>query len=500
MKGIKRMVSAVLAAALLVCCLSVSAAAKTTEEDVSQYPVIYMTGSWGSLYVNEGTPEAKTIFSSETSVPKAIEENKDQLLEQLKALDIDSVGDTIVDMIWGIFGPIQMDKNGNSVDPSVTRISNNYKITNNTVKFNFDWRKDPMILGEELHEYIEWMLDKTGAEKVNIQAISGSGQILMCYIANHGSGKLASAVFNITMQNGSDTFGALATRNFEFDMENLTRSGGLTLLGSQISFGEFTDWLPWLYEPGVLDVLGKILKLATKSMIDKLYDEALIPLLFTIPGIWAYVPMENYEQAKTALFKGSSDYDVLVERMDTYRKEVMSQQDKIMLDLAEKIKVAVRVSYGQTLLPIFKGSYQQADSMVDVKHASFGATCADMGTKFFSSYKQKEDCGHNHISPDRVIDASTCLLPEQTWFARNQPHVAEYQYSGWYDWFLRTDEVTVNNEAFPQFTDCEKRGVYVELEPEEVTWKDTLIVVLRWALKAWRWILMLPLFWVDLVA
>jgi hypothetical protein len=148
--------------------------------------------------------------------------------------------------------------------------------------------------------------------------------------------------------------------------------------------------------------------------------------------------------------------------------------------------------------------------MLDTKYASLGATCATPGMPFLPFYKQKvTKCGHDHISADRLVDASTCLLPEQTWFAKNKIHGTDVDYDGWRDWFLETPYPTVHlNPRYPQF--MEKRPVaepewegQMEFVPLKVKMISPFLQVLRavglWLLKIWRWLLMLPLIWVDWV-
>ncbi|MCL2299835.1 MAG: hypothetical protein FWC27_06785, partial [Firmicutes bacterium] len=100
--------------------------------------------------------------------------------------------------------------------------------------------------------------------------------------------------------------------------------------------------------------------------------------------------------------------------------------------------------------------------------------------------------------------------------ALNKMHGSELSYSGWYEWFLETDEPTVSgNERYPQFMeatlchgygydeewDYEWEWTYYEYTPLESSDGDTLLMVLKTIglhlLKIWRWLLVLPLFWVD---
>ena len=63
-----------------------------------------------------------------------------------------------------------------------------------------------------------------------------------------------------------------------------------------------------------------------------------------------------------------------------------------------------------------------ADALIDTQYTSGGATCSDYGSTLGDDYVCKANCGHNHLSPDNRIDASTCALPENTWFIEGQYH------------------------------------------------------------------------------
>lgn len=506
MKRIKGILSILLTAVLLACSISIAASADSEIDEAANYPLLKMTGSWGDLFEmkDDGKDGAK-IFNAGTGFLELVtDEFTAELLERAKALDLDGVVDMVVDTMTEYFGPIAMDKQGNSINKVGRYANNGIKHTDGAWYFNFDWRLDPMDLADQLDAYINEVLAKEAAagnpyaDKVNISCLSGSGQVLMSYVAKYGSGKLASAVFNLTLQNGTSFFGDLFKGDITINADIIGKMDRIILMGNPVALGDMIPWIGWLYEPGILSVAAKLVTLLGGRLIDRVYEEALLPMMFHIPGWWAYVPMEDYAAAKKAAFKDNAEYDVLVAKLDRYRDEVMSKQDEIMSDLDEAIKVAVRVSYGNPLLPIGKRAYVQADAMVDTVYASFGATCAPLGSPFNSLYKQKKHNDKNYISPDRMIDASTCLLPDKTWFAFDQIHTTQYDYSGWYQWFLETKNPTVfTSEAFPQYVEfLAESNSFAPLEAKETTWKDTLAAIGYWLLKAWRWILLLPLFWI----
>jgi len=507
LRRIKRSVSVLLAAAILACGMTAAAAAQGSllHEDVSDYPVIVLSGAWDNLSIyDEYDNWVEDVFAAGAAPVEALGSIMDELLERLTALDIQGVGDLLIGALWEIFEPIRMDENGDSVNPAVTNKGIWYWPGYDWAMYNYDWRQSPMDLADGLAACIDDVLGAYHTDKVNIQCISGSGAILMCYINEYGSGKLASAVFNVTMQNGSKLFGELAKRNFWFDADALGKTEKLVFFEEAINLREMAPWLEWLYIPGLLGILTRIIHVAGYGLLQRVYDEALVPLLFTMPGIWANVPMEDYAAAKKALFGSGTKYSGLAARMDDYRDKVMSRQDDIMLKLSREIKVAVRAGYGMRLMPLVKGSDTQGDLLLDTVHASFGAKCADPDFPFPFWYKQENKaCGHDdHVSPDHLIDASTCLLPEQTWFTLHQTHNGwQPDLSGWYEWFLEAPDMNVHADPrFPQFMELRKDGgvsEYVPLETEAPGWLDLLISVGKWLLKAWRWLFKLPLIWVE---
>ena len=82
--------------------------------------------------------------------------------------------------------------------------------------------------------------------------------------------------------------------------------------------------------------------------------------------------------------------------------------------------VVIVANYGLPNIPINSAYANQTDILIDTKYASVGATTADYG-------KTLKRTGA-HVSPDRIVDAATCLLPNNTWFFKGVAHV-----NFWYD-------------------------------------------------------------------
>ena len=74
---------------------------------------------------------------------------------------------------------------------------------------------------------------------------------------------------------------------------------------------------------------------------------------------------------------------------------------------------------------IITGTNELSDGIITVA-SSTGATCAPYGKRFADGYVQAEDTGENMISPWMNIDASTCYLPDNTWFVNGLYHGMEF--------------------------------------------------------------------------
>ncbi len=76
---------------------------------------------------------------------------------------------------------------------------------------------------------------------------------------------------------------------------------------------------------------------------------------------------------------------------------------------------------------------------------------------FPADYRQAVPGDEGCVSPDRMVDASTCALPEKTWFIKNSTHLntlggdetAEYRFMDWI--FENGVDATVYNGVYPRF-------------------------------------------------
>ena len=88
--------------------------------------------------------------------------------------------------------------------------------------------------------------------------------------------------------------------------------------------------------------------------------------------------------------------------------------------------MAVVCKFGVAAIPLTSGETAMDDGLVTTTVSSYGATCANYGETFPEDYVQQntfcKNPEHNHISPDRTVDASTTMLADTTIFVKGQKH------------------------------------------------------------------------------
>ena len=152
--------------------------------------------------------------------------------------------------------------------------------------------------------------------------------------------------------------------------------------------------------------------------------------LATMPGYWSCVSREDFDGALLYVFgkEGSAKrktYAGLIQKIQAYHDEVQVGMDDMLLRFAaDGGKVAVIAKYGSQLMPMCDSRNALADSYVSVHRASLGATTSLLYQTLDDSYiASRQAAGYgNYISPDRQVDASTCLFPDSTWFLKGVRH------------------------------------------------------------------------------
>ena len=184
---------------------------------------------------------------------------------------------------------------------------------------------------------------------------------------------------------------------------------------------EAGDMQAWVYDEngwpsgfagGILD-----------NLQERVFDELLTPVFGTLLGLWSFVPDSAYEEAKKINLDPETQAG-LIEKADYYHYEIQCKADEILNDAVDSgVRVMIVAGYNIQRTPLVESLNNNSDATVDTKYASAGATVAPLNGTLGENYVQAcDDCGHNHLSPDGMVDTTTGLLPCSTWLFKGQAH------------------------------------------------------------------------------
>ncbi len=424
---------------IMVFALAVPAFSVADEE----YPVIYLRGFGMALYSDDRISEESKIYPLQIDINGILSEKLGGILQELPAGFItgnwDTYSDRIYDAVAPIFEEIMLDKNGEASNGSgdgidMTTIAVNNKTSGYEIAdyyFYYDWRLSPMLIADELLAYIERVKTATGKDKVSIVCRCLGGNVVASYLTKytaHAEANVDTVMFYNVGVNGFDFFGELYSGKVVFNAAEIDRFVEYALnhweLFEDPDTAELiTTLVSFLNEIKMLGVSLDLFEQAVYNIKDNILPRSLRASFGTFPAFWSLIPADYYEQAKEYVFGGlEEEYQGMLEKTDDYYYNCQLKIEDTLKYLDSKgIEIGVIGKYNIPNVPLYESSGQQGDLLSDTHNGSFGATCADYGKVLSKEYiNSLED--DRYLSADKVIDASTCLFPEQTWFIKDLNH------------------------------------------------------------------------------
>ncbi|MBQ7957113.1 MAG: hypothetical protein IJ279_03655 [Clostridia bacterium] len=329
--------------------------------------------------------------------------------------------------------------------------------------FSYNSSGDVTQIAEDLNDYIEMVKEQTGADEVSLAPISMGGTIVTAWLemfsgrydmfdANYDS--VHKIVFVIAALDGSKILGDIFV--------------GDTLLKNDEFL--YTRILPELLEEEwYAYLLNLVVRILPHDVLDAILDSILAGAKDTLVGnctiIWALLPNDDFDKSYEIYFKDKGpEYDTIRNKVKFYHTAQSNLQKNINELMSDKYNGIVHAicSYGIPLYPIGSSAlYINADSIIHSASTSLYATFANLGETLPADYVAKNpvctDPTHNHISPDRVVDASTSYLPENTWYVQGLNHERTGRSDSVINFagaLLKDDtikDVHYNPEKYPQF-------------------------------------------------
>ena len=394
---------------------------------ISECPSIYITG-----FLNSDLCKDKNDISTEYELPSTdeiLDLVKTDLIPALILYAADRNSDKVAHKISEIANFVFKDF-FNNPDGTAKGTSGAYmpypeksSITKNSqLRFDYDWRGDPIVIAKELNDFIDYVLQNSGSDKVVLQCHSLGSVMATSYISLYGSDKIAGILFDSPALEGIFYIGDLMCGNPEIAGDALLRA--LKDLFGETEYNRLIESTVEMIElSGIHNNAADFLNDIVEEIAPVIYKETLVPLCAYWPTIWAMTPDSQIDAAMEYIFTNyctEAEHSVLKEKIETYNTLVRQNKKRTLLDFDKIGRMAVIARYGYAALPLTDSWNVLTDTVVDTCHASLGATTAEIEKHFDENYLKGKDM--SLISPDRTVDASTCLFPEKTWFIKNLKH------------------------------------------------------------------------------
>lgn len=486
----KRILSVVIVLTMLFS-LAVPAFAESYEE----LPTIYVMGAHKNDIYNA---KGETIYPLQADIGATIKEALEPCLKELAkgfvTNDFTDYANEFNKAMAPIYEELILDKNGDVSNGSYTRfqssVDNCRGKTSGYETFDcrlwYDWRESPMKTAAELRDYIDDVLESTGKSKVQIVGRCYGANVIAAYLEmykDHAKANVADVSYYSSSVLGIDFMSALFSGEIYLDdvaIENL--------LDYYVEKEEIIeDVTAATLVTSLVEAIrqAKLLGLAGQALVNFVnnFKTDLLPLIIRDSyggwlSYWAMITPELYEKSRDFIFNTDelkTEYKGLIEKADSFHYTVQLNAVKTMTELSEAgINFYIFAKYNFPEMPFYEGARAQGDADTTVFRQSFGGIASDYGKVLSESYLNSvPESSKKYTSPDKKIDASTCLFPDTTWFVKDLHHdffsplhKMSFEIMR-YDW-------TVENEKYPQYLTHTGKGdnIVDELIPTVGTDED----------------------------
>lgn len=485
----KKVISVLLAIVLALGSVITCFAWVEANESKSQIPVIRISGDGEPLYDQEGNK----IFHYKDILKLVSGENGTDNSEMYKSMattllpaiakgvltdNWDDLYDGLETEISKIFANSLLDKNGNVTNGSGISETRKQEMANKRAYsqkgekgffaiddywFHYDWRLDPMETADDFHSFVQDIKRTTGCEKVGIAATCLGTNIVMAYVAKYGVEDIQGISIDGSVVGGAEILSEVICAKFDITPPALLRVlYDVEALGMFSVGGFVMATLEMLTQTGILEgVISTTENLLYDKLVAGVTSALATSTFYTWPNYWACVSPEDYESAKYYVFgeEGSEkrqEYAGLISKLDNYDKNVRQRIPELMKSIKDGgANVGIISKYGYQVIPIVASSDVVSDQFSSVKRSSFGATTSTVYEPLSDEYiAQREAEGKGkYISPDKMIDASTCIYPDYTWFIKGSSHSnwTSYERKLMYEIASADRQLTPDDYPYTQF-------------------------------------------------
>lgn len=456
----KRFIGIVLALVIaLSCVLPAFAQSRHNPETCTDVPVLVIRGmDFGGLYTD--------VESEENRQPAIRADAKKIIIYAVKGIllsilnfSLDPFVESAADIAGSVFEYIKMEPDGTSKHETgaieyplaaenyegfVNGVDSEYgmiramieEIGDHAYYFNYDWRIDPYVVADGINETVERMLEETGHDKVNIACCSMGGIMTLAYLTEYGYEDVNRVCFMSSTFCGAQVCSDLLSGQLEIGSDTL-----YNIADNGTEDIKFVNYLmTGLKYMGAFKAVSLIANAFTEEYVDMVNERVLVPVFGCNLTFWAILQPEDRQGAIDFIMNGKPEnYPELYTKIQALWAMVDGRNELLNEMIENGVQVAVVAHYDSPMIPVYASAGMNGDGILETYQMSGYATVAPYGETLGDDYIAENP---EYLSPDRVVDLSTAILPEYTYIIKGAPHVAgSYgtDYSDFFVWLMTYD-------------------------------------------------------------
>lgn len=271
---------------------------------------------------------------------------------------------------------------------------------------------------EELYDFIQMVKEQTGHDQVTLIPLSQGATVASALLDYHPEvmDEIHKIIFVVPALDGSSLIGDVFNGRISFLNKEYVYNGFLGELG--------------LLDKGTAALIETLLRILPDDVLMPVLESAVNALvtdvMTTSTGMWALCPSGDYPTAAEK-YLSSPEKASIRKQTDKYYQAQLNADANILKAVDKGVQVFCFVEYDYAMINVGESwNSQNADFIIHTDSTSMGAHFANVGETLPEDYVQQnihcDDPTHNHISPDRVVDASAGLLPDTTFYFDGQRH------------------------------------------------------------------------------
>ncbi len=327
--------------------------------------------------------------------------------------------------------------------------------------FSYSSFGDIISSAEALNEYVAMVKEQTGHDKVDMVFISLGGTIGNVYLSEYCNPEdIGRVVFAAAATDGSYLLSDLMSASSTLENTEVIYNDLIPNIVS-IAAEEYEAY-SYLGNAVARVIPEVVFTDFIKEALTRAVNECLAKLLRNCQSMWALVPSEVYPELSEK-YISDEEHKLLKERTDRYYEIQKNAGATMQKRTEEGITIFVICGYDLELPALVEHYNLSADNIIQSTSTSVGGTFANVGEVLGEDYTPAID--ETYLSPDGIVDAGTCALPDRTWFIKGQSHL--HLQSSVNDVIemcvqLMTDksitDARENNGGYPQFNEYRDLG------------------------------------------